>query len=187
MRTTVTIAGIALIVAFAAPRESQADSGFYLGIGAGGATIEANLGPSAFPSLPSEIDEDDTAVKAFGGYYWDLPGVTLGLEAAYSDFGEPDIDVAGELLLIETTAVTIWGTAGFDVGPIDLYGKIGAVMWDTDAAFSGLSASTDGTDPGYGLGARFSAGPIEVRGEYEFHDLDGDDLVMLSLGIAYRF
>ncbi len=187
MRTTATIAAIALAGAFAAPLEAQADSGFYVGISAGGATLEADLGPSAFPSLPSEIDEDDTAIKVFGGYNWDLPVVTLGVEAAYADFGEPDINISGDLLRIETTALKFWGTAGIDVGLVDVYGKVGAIVWDSDAEFLGLSSSTDGTDTAYGIGARFNISRIEVRGEYELYDLDGADLAMLSLGVAYRF
>ena len=87
MRTTITIAAIAVTASLAAPQEARADDGFYIGVGAGGATLEADLGLSAIPSLPSEIDEDDTAIKFFAGYNWDLPVVTLGVEGAYADFG----------------------------------------------------------------------------------------------------
>ena len=104
MRTTVTITALACAAAAGAPNEAQADDGFYIGVAAGGATFEADLSTSGIPSLPSEIDEDDTALKIFGGYNWELPVVTLGVEAAYADFGEPDIDIAGDLLLVETTA-----------------------------------------------------------------------------------
>ncbi len=187
MRTTITIAAIAVTASLAAPQEARADDGFYIGVGAGGATLEADLGLSAIPSLPSEIDEDDTAIKFFAGYNWDLPVVTLGVEGAYADFGEPDIDVAGDLLLIDTTAITLWGTAAIGVGPVDVFGKLGTIMWDSEAEFLGLSDSTDGNDIGYGLGARFAIGSLEVRGEYEIFDLDGSDLSMLSLGVAYRF
>ncbi len=187
MRTSITIGALALAAALATPEEARADSGFYIGVGAGGATLEADLGPTTFFPLPDEIDEDDTATKIFAGYNWDLPVVTLGVEAAYADFGEPDIDVAGDLLLIETTALKLWGTAGIDVGPIDVYGKLGAVMWDSDTEFPGFSSSEDGTDTAYGIGARFAISRLEVRGEYEIYDLDGADLAMLSLGVAYRF
>ncbi|MDJ0711147.1 MAG: outer membrane beta-barrel protein [Woeseiaceae bacterium] len=187
MRHNQPYAALAIAVLLAAPTAALADSGFYIGVGAGGATLEADLGPSVFPTLPSEIDEDDTAIKIFGGYNLDLPVVTLGVEAAYADFGEPDIDIAGDLLLVDTTAFTLWGTAGIDVGPVDVYGKLGAIMWDSDAEFQGFSSSADGTDTAYGLGARFAIGSLELRGEYELYDIDGGDLSMLSLGVAYRF
>ncbi len=187
MRTTVTNAAIACAAAVRAPGQAKADDGFYIGIGAGGATFESDLGAIDFPSLPSEIDEDDTAIKLFGGYNWDLPFVTLGVEAAYADFGEPDIDVAGDLLRVENTAIKLWGTAGIDIRLFDVYGKQGAIFWDSDAAFLGVTSSADGSDTGYGLGARFAIGSLEVRGEYELYELDGADLSMLSLGVAYRF
>jgi len=97
MRINKSSTALAIAVVLSAPTAAIADDGFYLGVGAGGATLEADLGPSAFPSLPSEIDEDDTAIKVFAGYNWDLPVVTLGVEAAYADFGEPDIDIAGDV------------------------------------------------------------------------------------------
>ena len=187
MRTTLTLGAVALAAALMAPGETNADDGFYIGVGAGGATLEADLGSSVFQTLPSDIDEDDTAIKFFGGYNWDLPVVTLGVEAAYADFGEPDIDVAGELLLIDTTAIKLWGTAAIDVGPVDVYGKLGTIMWDSEAEFLGSSDSNDGNNMGYGLGARFAISSFEIRGEYELYDLDGADLSMLSLGVAYRF
>ena len=56
-----------------------------------------------------------------------------------------------------------------------------------DLEFLGDSESEDGTDLGYGLGAAFELGPLEVRGEYELYDLDDADLSMLSLGLLYRF
>ena len=90
-------------------------------------------------------------------------------------------------MLIDTTAITLWGTAAIGVGPVDVFGKLGTIMWDSEAEFLGLSDSTDGNDIGYGLGARFAIGSLEVRGEYEIFDLDGSDLSMLSLGVAYRF
>ena len=187
MQPRLSLAALSAALVLTAPMAAFADSGFYIGIGAGGATLEADLGPTTFFPLPDEIDEDDTATKIFAGYNWDLPVVTLGVEAAYADFGEPDIDIAGDLLLIETTALKLWGTAGIDVGLFDVYGKLGAVMWDSDTEFPGLSSSEDGTDIAYGIGARFAISRFEVRGEYELYDLDGADLSMLSLGVAYRF
>jgi OOP family OmpA-OmpF porin len=179
--------GAVLSVAMMAPAIAAADSGFYLGVGAGGATLEANLGDTGIPGLPASIDEDDTAVKVFAGYYFDLPVVTLGVEGAYTDFGEPEIDVNLGQVTLETTGLAVWGTAAFGLGPVDVYGKAGFLSWDAEASLLGESASEDGTDPGYGVGVRFNISKIEVRGEYEMFDLDDADLSMLSLGVAFRF
>ena len=48
-------------------------------------------------------------------------------------------------------------------------------------------ASDSGTDPAYGIGVRFSLFSAEVRGEYEYFDLDGTDASLLSLGVAWTF
>lgn len=170
-----------------APLAALADSGFYIGASAGGATLEADINEPTLPQLPSSIDEDDTAFKVFGGYRFDLPLIDLGVEAGYVDFGEPDIDIVGELLTVETTGITVWGVASLDAGLIDVFGKLGLISWDVDASFLDEGFGDDGTDLGYGLGAAFNLGPLQIRGEYELYDLDDTDVSMLSLGLAYQF
>ncbi len=177
-------AGLAVLLT---PALANADSGFYLGGSVGGATIEAELGDTGIPGLPSSIDEDDTATKFFGGYTFDLPLIDIGVEVGYVDFGKPDINIAGDELTVDTTGVNAWGIATFNAGLIDIYGKLGFIAWEADASFLGNSASEDGTDPGYGVGAAFGIGPLELRGEYEVYDLDDSDVSMLSVGFLYRF
>lgn len=169
------------------PVSAIADSGFYIGGSAGGATIEADLGGVTIPGLPSSIDEDDTALKVFVGYKFDLPVISLGIEGGYVDLGEPDIDILGDQLLIDVTGVNLWGVASLDMGLFDVFGKLGYISWDVEADYLGASASDDGSDLGYGLGAAFDIGPLQIRGEYEIYDLDDTDVSMLSLGIAYQF
>ena len=164
-----------------------ADSGFYIGGGAGGATLESDFADSGIPSLPSGIDEDDTAFKVFGGYTFDLPLIDLSVEAGYVDFGEPDVQTAFGELLIDTTGINAWGIAAVEAGPIDVFGKLGFIAWDVDASLAGFSESDDGTDVGYGIGVGFDLLKIQIRGEYEVYDLDDADLEMLSLSLLYRF
>lgn len=166
---------------------AHADSGLYIGVGAGGATVEADLGPAAFPGLPSSFDEDDTATKLFVGYNFDLPAIDLAIEGGYVDFGEPEIDLNVGPLLVETSGFNLWGIAALDAGLVDIYGKLGLLAWDVDAAFQGSSISDDGSDLGYGAGLRFNVGSLQIRGEYEVYDLGDTDLSMLSVGIAWQF
>ncbi|MEM9689036.1 MAG: outer membrane beta-barrel protein [Pseudomonadota bacterium] len=172
---------------------SQADDdGFYIGGSAGGATLEAGFDQAEFPELPSSIDEDDTAYKLFVGYKLDLPILTVAVEGGYVNLGEPEIPVTGIPGLsevgIETTALNVWGIAGVEAGPVDLFAKLGFVSWDAEASVGNFgSASDDGTDPAYGVGLSFAIGPLEVRGEYEVYDFDGTDIDMLSVGLAYFF
>lgn len=169
------------------PFVANADSGFYIGVSAGGATIEADLNNITLPGLPASIDEDDTATEIFAGYKFDLPLIDLGIEAGYVDFGEPDVDVLGETLSFDTTGINVWGIAALNVGLFDVYGKLGYIAWDVDARYLSESISSDGNDLGYGLGAEVEVGPVLIRGEYEIYDLDDTDVSMLSLGVAYQF
>lgn len=176
-----------LLAALALPVTATADSGFYIGVSAGGATLEADTGDISIPGLPSSIDEDDTATEIFAGYKFDLPVIDIGIEAGYVDFGEPDIDVLGETLFIDTTGINVWGIAALNVGLFDIYGKLGYIAWDVDARYIDESITEDGSDLGYGLGAEFEVGPVLIRGELEIYDFDGADITMLSLGVAYQF
>lgn len=185
---------IALSAALAfAPLTATADSGFYVGGSVGGATIEVDFGDTGIPDFPTEIDEDDTAYKLFAGYKFDLPGIDLGIEGGYVDFGKPDFgvevaDVAVDVEL-DPTGFNLWGIAGIEAGPIDLFAKLGYIFWDLEASVPGTSVdeSDDGSDIGYGLGVGFGLGPLQLRGEYEVYDIDDADLSMVSLGIAYQF
>ena len=176
-------AGIAL--ALLASPTAFADGGFYIGGSAGGATLDADLATAL--GTPISIDEDDTAIKVFAGYTFDLPVLDLSIEAGYVDFGEPEIDSLAAPVTLDTTGINAWGVAAIDTGIFDFYGKLGLIAWDVEASTAGFSVGDDGTDVGYGAGLRFDLGPIEVRGEYEFYDLDETDLSMLSVGIAYYF
>lgn len=169
------------------PAMASADSGFYLGGSVGGATLEADINDITIPGLPSSIDEDETAYKLFAGYTFDGPILNLGIEGGYVNFGQPNIDVLGDLLLVDTDGLNLWGIAALDAGPVEIYGKLGVIAWDVTADYLGLSAKEDGTDVGYGAGVRFDLGAVKLHGEYELYDLDGADLGMLSIGVAYQF
>ena len=59
------------------------------------------------------------------------------------------------------------------------------MRWDSDSNF-GTTSSESGTDPAYGIGARFAIGSLSVRAEYEVYDLDAD-LEMISVSGVFTF
>jgi len=184
------LSGISLaFLLLTASGTAMAESGLYIGGSAGGATVESDFGgdDTPIPDFPDSFDEDDTAFKVFAGYTFDLPVGDLGIEAAYVDFGEPDVDLLGDELTVGTTALNLWGVATLDAGVIDLFAKVGYVYWDVETDFLGQSADLDGSDIGYGVGIGIGLGPVRVRGEYELYDLDNFDVGMLSAGIEFRF
>lgn len=176
----------ALVVSLAVfvPAESQAEG--YIGASVGQSYIDLNAGT---PAVPAAFDEQDFGFKAIIGYEIGLPMVTLGVEANYVDFGAPSGDVVGSQIEVDANGFAGFGTAGFDLGPLGVFAKLGIISWDASFNIDGFDAgSDDGTDPAYGVGVEFGLGSVEVRGEYEIYDIeDSDDVSMLSVGIIWRF
>jgi len=175
-KTKVLAAGALLAAASLAPLAANADSGFYVGAGIGSATVQANV-DVGLPTLP-EFDENDAGYKVFAGYNWQLTALSLGIEGGYSNFGKPSSSINGVAFAVEPTGINLWGMAALGLGPIDIYGKAGYLMWDADAIIDGTVSTDDGSDPGYGVGLRFSLGSFQIRGEYEVFDVDEADLSM---------
>jgi hypothetical protein len=149
-----------------------ADSGFYIGAGAGDASVKDN-----------DFDASDSAYKIFGGYNIGfIPLVDFAVEASYVDFGKPATSAGS----VEVTGFNAYGLAGLSFGPFGVFAKAGALSWDSDATFAGTTVGDSGTDPAYGVGARFSIGSFAVRAEYEFYDLEAD-LDMLSVSGVFTF
>jgi outer membrane immunogenic protein len=146
-----------------------ADSGFYLGAGVGDATVKDS---------DANFDASDSAYKVFGGYNIGyIPLVDFAVEASYIDFGSPSTSAGS----IDVTGVDAFGLAGLSFGPFGIFAKAGVINWDSDATFGTLSSSDSGSDPAYGVGARFAIGPFSVRAEYEYFDVQsGIDMVSVS-------
>lgn len=142
-----------------------ADSGFYIGGGVGDASIEEGA-----------FDESDSAYKVIAGYNIGfIPFVDFAVEGSYVDFGSPgDIDATG---------FDAFGLAGLNFGPVGIFAKAGAIAWDLD----GTSVSDSGTDPAYGIGARFQLFNFAVRAEYEVFEFDTADVDMVSVSATFTF
>lgn len=146
---------------------SAKDKGFYFGGSIGSADVSVdNL----------NFDENDFAWKAFAGYQ--LISL-LAVEGGYVDFGAP----SSGGLKVDTTGWDAFGVLGLPIGPLRLFGKLGAIYWDSD--FSGGS-NDDGTDLAAGAGLEFELFGLGVRGEVEYFDAL-DDIFMLSVGATYTF
>ena len=165
-----------------------ADTGFYIGGSVGDTTLQADfddpIGDGTF-----SFDESDFSWKAFGGINFDLPVIQLGIEAGYVDLGGPSATFASEEYGVDVTAWDAFGVAGFNLGPVKLFGKLGVISWDAEATIAGIEAgSDDGTDTAYGVGAALELGSFQIRAEYEAFDIsDVEDLYMLSAGFVYTF
>jgi len=75
-----------------------ADSGFYIGAGAGSATVK-----------DTDFDASDSAYKIFDGYNIGfIPLVDFAVEASYVDFGNPSTSLGN----VEVTGFNAFGLAG---------------------------------------------------------------------------
>ncbi len=176
----------ALLVSFIVFAPAESEAGGYIGGSIGQSYIELNAGT---PAVPADFDEEDFGWKLMAGYNFDFAVITLGVEADYVDFGAPSGNVLGSQIEVDANGFAGFGTAGFDLGPVGVFAKLGVISWDASFSVDGFDAgSDDGTDPAYGVGVKFGLGSLEIRGEYEIYDIeDSDDVAMLSVGLVWRF
>ena len=183
------LVGSAVLVFLPFSNANAVEDGWFIGGSIGSAQVEANVDPGDLPSTPPTFDEDDFGWKLYGGYNWVLAKTFgFGIEGGYVNFGSPSTTILGTRFEVEPTALDLFATLGFDIGPVGVFGKVGYAWWDVDVSIADLTASDDGSDPAYGIGARFNLWSLEIRGEYEFFDVsDVDDVTMWSIGVVWRF
>ncbi len=188
MMRSLSLMSAAALLCAAGAVHAGSDSGIYVGGSIGNANVDysdniLNLGKLKF-------DDDDVGYKAFVGYNLGIiPFLNLAIEGTYYDFGTQDGEL-GNTGIDGKAEVTAWsaaGLVGFNLGPFGIFGKVGAVNWDGDFDAGSISNSDDGTDPLYGLGAKFQIGSLAVRGEYELLDLSDGDIDYFSVGLSWTF
>ena len=167
-----------------------AESGFFVGGSVGTAAVEANVNDGiTLPDPAPVFDENDFGWKLLAGYEFAMSDTfALGVEGGYVDLGNPSSDVLTVPVSLDPTGLTLFATAGVDIGPVGLFAKYGFVDWEVEGSIGGIDFDDDGSDPAYGIGVRFNLGSIEIRGEYEIFDIsDVEDVTMLSAGFMLRF
>jgi hypothetical protein len=188
LSTYALLAAVALLLA----GNAYAQSGAYIGGSVGSATVAVDI-PDEDLGAVFEFDENDFAWKGFGGYNFDLGVVDLAIEVGYVDLGAPSANLLGSSVELDVNGWDAFGVLGVDIGPVGLFAKAGMVSWDASASIDSIDAgSDDGSDPAYGIGARFALGNLEIRGEYEMFDINPEDtssadVYMLSAGLVYNF
>lgn len=180
-----TLSSLALFVAATSTvglANAGSDSGIYIGGSMGNAELSfddefADIGRINF-------DDDDTGYKLFAGYNFGLvPLLDLAVEGGYIDFGsQNDLDTK-----IDVTGWNLSGLVGVNLGPVGLFGKAGFIDWDSDIEHVSLDTSESGTDPAYGLGAKFHLGSFGIRAEYEIFEADQADIDFYSIGASVTF
>src|SRR5262245_6033663 len=169
----------------------HAQAGFYVGGEIGSATIKSD---DHFNGQDIDFDESDGAYRVYGGYMF-LP--FLGAEVSYIDFGSPDKDFnfpGGRIdVEAEATGYTAEALAVLPLVLVDFFAKVGYMSYDIDVdahvrGFGNFSGGSDGEGPLVGAGVMFNLGPIGVRAEGQYFDVDNvDDLYIFLIGAQYKF
>jgi hypothetical protein len=185
-RSRVSAAALLIGTLFIAPVPSYADSGFYLGGSLGRSFLESDIPDAGEGSL--EFDDGASAWKGFAGFNIDAFVIDLAIEGGYVDFGAPSDRVAGNDVEFDLTGWDVFGLAGVELGPVGVFAKAGFIDWSADLSLNGSRIGSDsGTDPAYGIGARFSLFSAEVRAEYEYFDVEETDVSLVSVGVVWTF
>jgi len=171
-----------LIVCGAAAFHARAESGLYLGGGIGQATFKDSTSSGQF-------DSDNAAYKAFVGYRLGaLPFLDLAVEGGYTDFGKPSQDLGGQHAEFKLHGPYAAALVIFPLGPIDLYGKAGAINAKTETRVGSTSSSRSGTDGFFGAGVGLRIWKIGLRAEYERYQVrDIDRVQMFSVSALFQF
>lgn len=157
-----------------------AESGPYIGASIGQASLD-------FSKDDVDFDDDDTAFKIFAGYNFGvIPLIDLAVEGSYVDFGEASsIEILDED--VGVTGLDVFGLAGFKLGPIGLFAKVGWIFWDSKSDAIQRVLDDSGGDMAYGIGLRFQIGSLALRAEYELFEIDIVDVGYYSVGAAWTF
>ncbi len=152
------------------------ESGLYLGGSVGSSDIEGSYSDGG---ETIKFSDDDSSYKIFGGYNLGLiPLIDLAVEGSYVKFGSDDASISG---------LNAFALAGFKVGPIGLFAKVGTIAWDNDSNALSSALDSSGTDAAYGIGARFQIASVAIRAEYEIYDIDFVEVKMTSVGASWTF
>lgn len=164
------------------------DTGFYVGGSVGYSYLEGDA-RDVIEDQDFGFDDDDFGYKIYGGWQI-LP--FLAVEGGYVDFGEVEDTTPLTRTRVSSDGWDAFVVGNLPLGPIDLFGKVGVIAFESDIDFDGSNTSfkddDSGTDPAYGIGAALELGSFALRGEWEYFDVDGlDNLSLFSVGLTYQF
>lgn len=202
LMTALPVALMVLLWCFPAGASAQ---NWYAGVSIGQSKVDAvECSPeiqALFFDISCNADNKDTAYKFYGGY--SVPGaaqsnISAAIEFGYIDFGE--VAITGNDSFFGPSRMS-FSSSGFNIAGIAniratdqfiLFGKLGLLRWDNDFSnvdqIESFSESESGTDIMFGIGVAFEVSDqASIRAEWERFEIEDEDVVLLSAGIAVRF
>jgi len=112
----------------------------------------------------------------------------ISIELGYADFGEETQDIGGVDAEFEATAIQLSALGHLPVSEkAGLFARIGIEKISVDSSDTSVSADSDDTDLFYGVGGYYNVSEnIDVRVEFQRHEIDNDELDTVSAGVAVK-
>ena len=171
---------VAAVAAFTSgPALAENNEGFYLGAGLGDFSADIdNLGDL-------DLDSDD-ASRIFGGWRFNR---WVAVNVDFTDFGRSQGTLNTLNISADTEGVTPAVVGTLPLGPVELYGKAGVILYNVEIDAGGPLIDATGEDAvfGFGIGATLFD-RLNLRGEYEHVDIERlDDAEAFWLSASWRF
>ncbi|MEE4294541.1 MAG: outer membrane beta-barrel protein [Xanthomonadales bacterium] len=169
----------AVMALLLSPAVQAKDEGLYIGASLGSASVNQSGSNPDWDDF--SISGSDFAYKLFGGYQFTE---VFALEGGYRDLGKS----ASRTASTETEGIDVVGVVGLPVGPVRVFGKLGAIYWDSSTRLldDAVRLNNDSFDFTGGVGLEFEFLSIGIRGEIEYLDVH-DDTWMYSVGATLTF
>lgn len=155
-------------------------SGPYIGFHGGAAGVDVQIGDSH-----TNLESKEFSWKGFGGVGL---GRFLAIETGYVAFGTAKQNVGGVELEQKLWG---WDSAALlkiNIGPVDIYGRVGGIYAKAQASVGSTKFDTDGFYADYGGGVGIVLGKVELRGEYVLYDIsDAGKPWLASAGLTLSF
>ena len=138
------------------------------------------------------LDDTDTSFSIAAGY---RVNENFSIELGFQDFGEINVSGGGSSAKIGAEAIQLSVIGSMPISAnAGVYAELGLDSWDADLTYSNVpgfgsgSESEDGTDIFYGVGGYVSLSEaVNLKLEYQLHELDGTDIDVLGLGVTFSF
>jgi OOP family OmpA-OmpF porin len=191
-----TLASLGITAALALPTAALAE-GPYVFVGAGKTKTDVQHS-AVYPGFTGSIDDSDTGWKLGAGYRFHR---NVAVELSYADLGEAKgSGTVGAQSLTGTVEASAIAISAVGILPINdavsLTGRLGMASWDSEAkgtlGSTAVSDKDSGTDPVFGIGARYSFSKnVAARVEWDrYADIDDEgpsDVDLLSVGVVFQF
>jgi hypothetical protein len=171
----------ALLATALLPVVAAAQTVPYLGASLGASFY--NTGIEKLNDKDFKLQASEMAWKLFGGI---RSARYLAVEGGFVNLGQ--VKHTGRNVELKTSGWDLFGVVNLQAGPLEVFGKLGALWWRAETKIDENPFDTDGHDLAWGFGGSLRYKDTSVRIEWEQFQLgDGNSIGLATFGIAMYF